>query len=88
MISLILYTRIENYRSIGKQQVLSAIPGSDKTHIDKLINIGVEKIIPVIPIYGGNATGKTNSLRFLKTLQDQFTLAKLIISTKIITFFP
>ena len=70
MISLILYTRIENYRSIGKQQVLSAIPGSDKTHIDKLINIGVEKIIPVIPIYGGNATGKTNSLRFLKTLQD------------------
>lgn len=67
---MILYTRIENYRSIGKQQVLSAIPGSDKTHIDKLINIGVEKIIPVIPIYGGNATGKTNSLRFLKTLQD------------------
>lgn len=67
---MILYTRVENYRSIGKQQVLSILPGSDKTHIDRLIEEGSEKILSVIPIYGGNATGKTNTLRFIKNLRD------------------
>ena len=68
---MILYTRIENYRSIGKQQVLSAIPSTDKAHIEKIIEIGTEiKVLPVLPIYGGNATGKTNSLKFLKTLKE------------------
>lgn len=66
---MIIYTRIENYRSIGEKQILNFIPSSDKEHLESIIR-EQEGILPVIPIYGGNATGKTNILRSLKTLSE------------------
>lgn len=65
---MILYARVENYRSIGEKQTLSFVANTDRSHNDLLIEEENIKILPVIPIYGGNATGKTNILKFLQTL--------------------
>lgn len=70
---MILYARGENYRSIGEKQTVSFVANTDKAHVDILIEEETLKILPVIPIYGGNATGKTNILKFLKTLVEIVT---------------
>lgn len=70
---MILYARVENYRSIGEKQTLSFVANTDKSHNDLLIEEENLKVLPVIPIYGGNATGKTNILKFLKTLVEIVT---------------
>ncbi|MGL5230532.1 MAG: AAA family ATPase [Cetobacterium sp.] len=70
---MILYARVENYRSIGEKQTLSFVANTDKSHNDLLIEEDNLKVLPVIPIYGGNATGKTNILKFLKTLVEIVT---------------
>ena len=70
---MILFARVENYRSIGKKQTLSFLANTDKSHKDILIEEQDYKILPVIPIYGGNATGKTNVLKFLKVLVEIVT---------------
>ena len=68
---MLVYARVENYRSIGEKQVLNFLASDDNTHENTLLfGKENEKILPVIPIYGGNATGKTNILKFLKTLMD------------------
>lgn len=70
---MILYARVENYRSIGEKQTLSFVANTDKSHNDLLIEEDNLRVLPVIPIYGGNATGKTNILKFLKTLVEIVT---------------
>ncbi|MGL6098997.1 MAG: AAA family ATPase [Fusobacteriaceae bacterium] len=70
---MILYARVENYRSIGEKQTLSFVANTDKSHNDLLIEEDNLKVLPVIAIYGGNATGKTNILKFLKTLVEIVT---------------
>ncbi|BEO97310.1 ATP/GTP-binding protein [Fusobacterium nucleatum] len=68
---MLVYARVENYRSIGEKQTLNFLASDDSTHENTLLSGKEnEKILPVIPIYGGNATGKTNILKFLKTLAD------------------
>ncbi len=73
---MILYVRAENYRSIGKQQELNLFPGSDKSHKRNIIDYEKEQGLSAIPIYGGNATGKTNILKVIKTLKKIITLDK------------
>ena len=67
---MILYARCENYRSIGEKQTISFVANTDKSHNDILKEKDTLRILPVIPVYGGNATGKTNILKFLKTLVE------------------
>ena len=68
---MLVYARVENYRSIGEKQTLNFLASDDSTHDNTIIyEKENERILPVIPIYGGNATGKTNILKFLKTLTD------------------
>lgn len=67
---MIEYIRVENYRSIGEKQEMNLTATSDKSHAEIIIETNKSKILPVIPIYGGNATGKTNILKSLKTLTD------------------
>lgn len=67
---MILYARCKNYRSIGKEQTISFVANSDKSHNKILKEEETLRILPTIPIYGGNATGKTNILRFIKCLVE------------------
>lgn len=70
---MILYIRGENYRSIGKSQTISFVANADKSHNENLIENDNLKVLPVIPLYGGNATGKTNLLRLIKILVELIT---------------
>lgn len=70
---MIQFLRVSNYRSIGKEQSINFMANSDKSHLDKVNDENGVGILPVIPIYGGNATGKTNILRSLKTLKEIVT---------------
>lgn len=73
VIIMILYIRGENYRSIGKSQTISFVANTDKSHNENLIENDNLKVLPVIPLYGGNATGKTNLLRLIKTSVELIT---------------
>lgn len=70
---MILYARAKNYRSIGTEQTISFVANADKSHSNILKKDDNLKILPVIPIYGGNATGKTNLLKSIKTLVNIIT---------------
>lgn len=70
---MILYIRGENYRSIGERQTISFVANTDKSHNENLIVRENLKVLPVIPMYGGNATGKTNLLKLIKTLIELVT---------------
>lgn len=67
---MLLYARGKNYRSIGMEQTLSFVANTDKSHSSILKKENNLNILPVISIYGENATGKTNLLKFIKTLVD------------------
>jgi len=65
---------VKNYRSIKNKTVLSLLAGADKEHAGDLINIGGKKqLVPVAAIYGANASGKSNVLLAVKTMQDMIT---------------
>ena len=67
---MLLYVRGKNYRSIGMEQTISFVANTDKSHSSILKKENNLNILPVISIYGENATGKTNLLKFIKTLVD------------------
>ena len=67
---MLLYARGRNYRSIGMEQTISFVANTDKSHSSILKKENNLNILPVISIYGENATGKTNLLKFIKTLVD------------------
>ncbi len=51
--------------SIRDEIILTAFAGSGKEHGENLTECGNERILPVIAIYGGNATGKSNIFKAL-----------------------
>ena len=60
-----------NYRSIKDKVTLSLLASADKEHAGDLITAnGKKQLVPVAAIYGANASGKSNMLMALKTMQD------------------
>jgi predicted ATPase len=59
---------VENYRSIWKEQELSMIAGpiADMPEVVRRRESIREGVLPVVAIYGANASGKTNVLRALQ----------------------
>jgi len=65
---------VKNYRSLKDKVTLSLLTSADKEHIDDLITVGGKKqLVPVAAIYGANASGKSNVLMALKTMQNMIT---------------
>jgi len=63
-----------NYRSIKDKVTLSLLASSDKEHAGDLITTnGKKQLVPVAAIYGANASGKSNMLMALKTMQNMIT---------------
>ncbi|EOW3713123.1 ATP/GTP-binding protein [Vibrio fluvialis] len=64
----------ENFRSISDYQeiLLTAAPSKDESD-DNLIDSGStrEKLLPIIEIYGGNGSGKTNLLHALRFIVNK-----------------
>jgi len=64
----------KNYRSLKDKVTLSLLAGADKEHTGDLISTeGKKQLIPVAAIYGANASGKSNILLAMKTMQDMIT---------------
>ena len=68
---------VENYRSIRGEARISLVAGSGKEHYDRNIatpelNPGVRaiRLLPVVAIYGANASGKTNLIRALAAMRE------------------
>jgi len=65
---------VKNYRSLKDKVTVSLLAGVDKEHANDLIQIDNKKqLVPVAAIYGANASGKSNVLMALKTIQDMIT---------------
>ena len=60
---MLLQFNVKNYLSFKNEVVLSLYANKNKDHLDHLIAEGKEKVLPVIAVYGANASGKTNLIR-------------------------
>lgn len=60
---MLIQFRVENHRSLRDEQVLSLVASSDKAgaHVLRAEGLG-EALVPVVAIYGANASGKSNVL--------------------------
>lgn len=67
---MLIQFRVENHRSLRDEQILSLAASSEKAgeHVLKVDGVG-EAILPVIAIYGANASGKSNVLDALGFLR-------------------
>lgn len=60
---MLIQFRVENHRSLRDEQVLSLVAASDKADVHLLRPEGLgEALVPVVGIYGANASGKSNVL--------------------------
>jgi len=68
---MLIEFRVKNFRSFQDEQILSLVASSDKktlnencTAIDKL------RLLKAVGIYGANASGKSNLIKAIKTMQS------------------
>ncbi len=60
---MLIQFRVENHRSLRDEQVLSLVATSDQRRVHVLRPEGLgEALVPVVGIYGANASGKSNVL--------------------------
>ena len=57
--AMLMQFRVKNYRSIGDELILDLTAGSGREHSDFLVENNGVKMLPIISLYGGNASGKT-----------------------------
>jgi predicted ATPase len=68
--------RVENHRSIASEQVLGLQAATHESTEPVSRSVGSsEKLLPVIALYGANASGKTNVLRALDFMSDVVTMS-------------
>ena len=65
---------VTNFRSIKEKTVLSLAASADNSHERVLITpTGKAKLLPAAAIYGANASGKSNILLAVQTMQSMLT---------------
>jgi len=65
--TMLIEFRVENYRSIGPEQVLSAARAPDVGADDKIAGAELE-LLPAIALYGPNGSGKSNMISALQQM--------------------
>lgn len=60
----------KNYRSIKDKMTLSLLASPDTTRDEQLIIENKNRILSVVAVYGANASGKSNLLSAIQTMQD------------------
>lgn len=61
--------RVKNFRSFRNEQVLSLVANSDKTLNENCAAIGKLRLLKSVGIYGANASGKSNLIKAINTMQ-------------------
>ena len=69
-ITMLVEFRVKNYRSIKNEQVLSLVAASGDTLKDNCIDVGKLRLLKAAGIYGPNASGKSNLIRAMRTMQQ------------------
>ncbi len=62
--------RVGNYRSFSEKQTLSLVASKDTELKDNCIDQGKLRLLKTTSIYGANASGKSNLIRALFTMQQ------------------
>ncbi len=62
---MLLQFSVENYKSIKQKAVLSLEASSDQLHGDNYAQIGKDKCLRMVSVYGANAAGKSNLFQAL-----------------------
>ena len=76
---MLLQYDIENNLSVKSRQRIAFIADNKKELVNSEINILSYKVLPVIGLYGKNASGKTNLLKGLKHIYDMVILSHSLI---------
>lgn len=71
VVCMLLSFRVRNYKSIADEMWIDLRATKQKDHLDTLINSGKEKFLPVIAIYGANASGKSNIFKAISAMMDR-----------------
>lgn len=71
VVGMLLSFRVRNYKSIADEMWIDFRATNQKDHLDTLIHEGKVKILPVIAIYGANASGKSNIFKALSAMRNR-----------------
>jgi AAA15 family ATPase/GTPase len=86
---MLIEFRVSNYRSIGEEQILSLVPApKQKEHLDNIIQNGKYEALNVVAMYGANASGKSNLLKAIVTLDMIINLSTKFSSTRKLPYEP
>ncbi len=79
---MLIEFKVENYRSIGQEQILSLIPSKKKGDSqENILERGKHKALNALAIYGSNASGKSNLLLAMSLLDKLVHLSARSSST-------
>ena len=84
---MLLQYDIENNLSIKSRQRVAFIADNKKELVDSEIDVLGYKVLPVIGLYGKNASGKTNLLKGLKHIYDMVILSHSFDPARPIPFY-
>jgi AAA15 family ATPase/GTPase len=86
---MLIEFRVSNHRSIGEEQILSLVPApKQKEHLDNIIQNGKYEALNVVAMYGANASGKSNLLKAMVTLDMIINLSAKFSSTRKLPYEP
>jgi AAA15 family ATPase/GTPase len=86
---MLIEFRVSNYRSIGEEQILSLVPApKQKEHPSNIIQNGKYEALNVIAMYGANASGKSNLLKSMLTLDVIINISAKLSSTQELPYEP
>lgn len=67
---MLLEFRVGNYRSFREEQILSLVASKDKELNKNCVDLGKLRLLKATGIYGPNASGKSNLIKALSTMQQ------------------
>jgi len=73
--AMLLQFRVKNYKSIGEEIVIDLTAGRGQEHPNFLIDQNGVKVLPVISLYGANASGKSNVVEAIVTMFENITFS-------------
>ena len=62
--------RVENYKSFRKEQMISLVASNDTELANNCVEQGKLRLLKAAGLYGPNASGKSNLIKALSTMQQ------------------
>lgn len=86
---MLLEFRVSNFRSVGKEQVLSLIPTrSQKEYSENIISDGKYTSLNGLVMYGANGSGKSNIIRAMSVMTEIIHMSAKTSSTTKLPYDP